>query len=467
MLTHPGANGPVDARSDSDNLLRLRMMRMDGTRFSFSQKARRTLSPPISYLMAEGVTNPNLISLAAGLVDYDSLPVRRVREALDRLLADEAAGPVALQYGTTAGLYALRDALLSHFERLESRSRREFNLTPDNVVITTGSQQMLFLLTDLLVDPGDIVITAAPSYFVYAGVLESAGARVLTVPADADGMRTDVLAALLERCRASGELNRVKLIYVVSCFDNPAGVSVAASRRPEFVNLARTYSTGHRILVVEDAAYRELRYDGPALPSIKAFDPQNEYVALTMTFSKPFSAGMKTGYSFLPGDLVTPVLDQKGNHDFGSANLLQHVLNDLIRRGEYDAHVEELCRMYRHKRDVVLRALDRELGDVPRVGWTRPQGGLYVWLTLPEDVDTGRESDLFRMCVEAGVLYVPGEFCFVRQEGQKVPANHLRLSFGVARPAQIEEGVRRLAACIRRQLASTAPATTAQSVKAV
>jgi len=440
---------------------------MDSTRFAFSQKARRTLAPPISYLMAEGVTNPNLISLAAGLVDYDSLPVRCVREAMARLLEDETAGRTALQYGTTSGLAELREAVLTHLERLESRSRAALNLTADHVVVTTGSQQMLYLLTELLVDPGDIVITAAPSYFVYAGVLEAAGARVLTVPTDDGGMRTDALDALLERCRANGELGRVKLIYVVSYFDNPTGVSVAAARRPEFVQLARTYSTDHRILVVEDAAYRELRYEGDDEPCIKAFDTRNEFVALTMTFSKPLAAGLKTGYSFLPADLVGPVLDQKGNHDFGSANLIQHLLYDLLRRGEYDAHVRELCRAYRAKRDVALAALDRELGGTAGVCWTRPRGGLYIWLTLPEDVDTGREGELFRRCVEAGVLYVPGEYCYVRQPGQAVPRNHLRLSFGVARPDQIEEGVRRLARCVRRQVTSARGSGAVHSAKAV
>lgn len=419
--------------------------------FGFSEKARRTLSPPISYLMAEGVTNPHLISLAAGLVDYESLPVQRFREAAQRLLADEARGRIALQYGTTEGLLELREAMLSHLEQLEGKPRAALGLSARETLVTSGSQQMLQLLTDVLVDPGDIVITAAPTYFVYTGVLQAAGARVLSSPADAGGMRTDMLRRRLEECRARGELHRVKIIYVVSYSDNPTGVSVAAARRPEFVELAREFSRDHRILVIEDAAYRELRYDGMRPPSIKSYDAGNRHVALTMTFSKSFSAGCKIGYSFLPADLVQPVLEQKGNHDFGSTNVLQHVLAELVRSGEYAAHVREVQRAYRRKRDAMLAALERELGGVPGVNWTRPNGGLYVWMTLPDGLDTRRGGRLFRRCLDAGVLYVPGEHCFAEAEGG-VPQNHLRLSFGVARPEEIETGIRRLAGCIRAEL---------------
>jgi len=437
------------------------MDRTPPTAFAFSSKARRTGSPPITYLMAEGVTNANLISLAAGLIDYDSLPVGRLAGIAARLLSDDTAARAALQYGTTEGLAELREAVLDRLERAEGRCRAELGLTPRNVVITSGSQQMLYLLTDALVDPGDIVIAAAPSYFVYASVLHSIGAEVLTVPADRGGMRTDALADLLERIRRAGRLDRVKIIYVVSYFDNPTGVSIEPSRRPELVELARRYSVDHRILVIEDAAYRELQYDGAPAPSVKSFDPDNRFVALTMTFSKSFAAGMKTGFAFLPDELVGPVLDQKGTHDFGSANLLQHLLRDVLTSGEYDRHLAEVRGAYRRKRDVMLAVLERELGGCPGVSWTRPEGGLYVWLTLPEDVDTGRGGELFSRCLAAGVLYVPGEFCYARSAGRvalpelaaaPVPRNHLRLSFGVASAAAIEEGVRRLGACIRSVL---------------
>jgi 2-aminoadipate transaminase len=192
------------------------------------------------------------------------------------------------------------------------------------VCLTTGSQQLLYLLGEVLFDPGDIVIAEAPSYFVYHSLLQSHGARVLTVPVDEHGMDTGALEALLERLRRSGELPHVKVIYTVDYFQNPTGLTLSVERRKKLVELAKRYSTAHRILILEDAAYRELRFDGPDLPSVKSFDPTNEYVAYTSTFSKPCAPGLKTGYALLPPDVMDPVLHLKGSHDFGSTNLAQH-----------------------------------------------------------------------------------------------------------------------------------------------
>ncbi|MFQ6048367.1 MAG: PLP-dependent aminotransferase family protein, partial [Phycisphaerae bacterium] len=328
----------------------------------------------------------------------------------------------------------------------------ELGLSVENCIVTTGSQQGLYILSDILLDPGDIVITSAPSYFVYTGTLVSLGADVRTVPIDEQGMRMDLLAELLERLDRAGQIERLKLIYVVSYYQNPSGISLSAERRGQLVELVRRYSRRHRILIVEDAAYRELRYDGPALPSIKSFDPQNEYVALAMTFSKPFSAGMKTGYLFLPDELVDPCLQQKGNHDFGSNNLVQHLLHRAMTSGAYLEHVERVRQAYIPKRDAMLQALERDLAPLgEQVSWTRPAGGLYVWLTLPAECDTRRGGELFNRCIAKGVLYVPGDYCFAPQPDRPTPTNHMRLSFGVVEPAAIREGVRRLAEAILEQ----------------
>jgi len=425
---------------------------MSAPAFAFSDKALRTDEQPISFLMAEAVTNPNLISLAAGLVDYASLPTGEVGRLASEILAEAQSGQVALQYGTTHGLRELREALLSHLAKLEGRSPQQMCLSLDNCVVTTGSQQGLYILSDILLNPGDLVITSAPSYFVFTGTLASVGADVRSVPIDQDGMRIDLLADLLAELDRSGQLSRLKMIYVVSYYQNPSGISLSAERRGELVELARRYSREHRILVVEDSAYRELRYDGPVLPSVKSFDPENEYVALAMTFSKPFSAGMKTGYLFLPDELVDPVLQQKGNHDFGSNNLAQHVICRALVSGVYQEHVQRVRRAYIPKRNAMLDALTEgfaPLGD--EVTWTRPAGGLYVWLTLPEDFDTRRGGELFNRCVEKGVLYVPGAYCFAPQPDRPVPANHMRLSFGVVDIPSIHEGIRRLAEAVLEQ----------------
>jgi 2-aminoadipate transaminase len=163
-----------------------------------------------------------------------------------------------------------------------------------------------------------------------------------------------------------------------------------------------------------------------------------------MTFSKPCSPGLKTGYGILPRDLMEPFLRLKGNHDFGSNNFTQHVLDRLIATGAYDRHLAVLRDVYRHKRDTLLDALEEEFGSWPDVRWTRPEGGLYVWLRLPPRIDTGPDSRFMRAAVREGVLYVPGQFCYVNGENGPILSCEARLSFGVAPPEQIREAIRRL-----------------------
>ncbi len=418
--------------------------------FALSGRAVRTGPQPISYLLKQAVDNPELISLAAGLVDYESLPVEPARRAMTAAL-DEQRGRRTLQYGTTAGDAALRQRLLEHMAALDGLEPADLHATADDVVIATGSQQLLFLLTEVLVDPGDIVITAAPSYFVYTGTLATFGARVHCVDMDECGMVPASLERVLARLQSRGELERVKIIYICDYHQNPTGLTLAADRRGRIVRVVQRYSQHHQMLLIEDAAYRELTYEGRPPPSLKRHDEGNRFIALLQTFSKPFAPGLKTGYGLLPRALVEPVVLQKGNHDFGSANLCQQLILEAMTSGDYDRHVAALCRRYAQKRDAMLEALNRELGGFQpeATHWTRPAGGLYIYLTLPPEIDTGPEGDLFRRAIREGVLYVPGVYCFAPDLDREVPCNTMRLSFGVCSIEQIHEGVARLARAIR------------------
>jgi 2-aminoadipate transaminase len=429
---------------------------MNLTPVRLSGRALQTADQPISYFMQQAVENPNLISLAAGLVDPVSLPAAEVRAALDDLLTRPAGARAALQYGTTQGYASLREQLLARTVALDDVSAAEVSLTPDDVVITTGSQQLLYLVGELLLDPGDLVITEAPSYFVYQGTLTSLGARTLAVPMDEQGMNTDALEELLRRLERTGELARLKLIYVCDYFQNPSGRTLSLPRRRHLLELAQRYSRGHRLFVLEDAAYRELRYDGPDLPSVKSFDADNRHVILAMTFSKPCAPGLKTGYGFLPRELMAALLRLKGNHDFGSNNLTQHLLERLLSSGAYDRHVAELCDVYRAKRGTLLGGLAKQFPPATGMRWTHPDGGLYVWLTFPPGTDAGPRSPLMHAALREGVLYVPGQFCYLEGSGVPVPSNEARLSFGVAPPEQLREGVRRLARAFTGQGARVA-----------
>jgi 2-aminoadipate transaminase len=415
--------------------------------FHLSQRALQTGEPPISYFMEQAVQNPNLISLAAGLVDAESLPADEVRAVVDDILGDPCAARAALQYGTTQGHLPLREQILANALRLDGLSARDTKLTPDDVVVTTGSQQLLYLLGELLFDPGDIVITEAPSYFVYHGILASLGVRTLTVPMDDEGMLTDALEELLQRLEKSGELQRVRLIYTVDYFQNPTGLSLSRKRREHLLELAQRFSKANRILILEDAAYRELRYEGDDVPSIKSLDADHRHVILTMTFSKPLAPGLKTGYGILPRDLVGPLLRFKGNHDFGSSNLNQHILDRLLANGAYDRHARELRDAYRSKRDTFVAALREEFPATTGMRWINPDGGMYVWLTCPAGFATGPGGPFMKACLQEGVLYVPGEFCYA--DGDTAPTTEARLCFGVASPEQLCEAARRLGRAAR------------------
>ncbi|MGE3314134.1 MAG: PLP-dependent aminotransferase family protein [Planctomycetaceae bacterium] len=419
---------------------------------SLSHRWRWAQGQAISFLMQQAVENPECISLAAGLVDPSSLPVTETRAAFDTLFKTDERARTALQYGTTQGADKLRKGLIGQLARLENCTPGELGIDADQLILTTGSQQFLSLVGEVLLDPGDICLVAAPTYFVFLGVLNGLGARAIPVEADDDGMRMDALEATLRKIEADGELDRVKLIYLVSYYENPSGVSLSAERRKAAVGIAQRWSRAHRIMILEDAAYRELQYDGPTLPSIWGFDGERESVILAQTFSKSFSPGVRVGFGVVPRALVGPICDRKGNEDFGSANLNQHLLAAVIEHGLYDTHVEEVRTAYRRKRDCMLRAIDESFRDLSGVRWVRPHGGLYVWMTLPESIPTGFDSALFTRASRVDqVMYVPGELCYPGPLSTR-PRNQMRLSFGVQTEAGIEAGIARLASAVRAVL---------------
>jgi 2-aminoadipate transaminase len=417
-----------------------------------SAKARRTADSPINALIAAKLANPDLVNFAAGLVDEETLPVEEVRRITAHLFGDDRRARRALQYGTTQGLRPLREEMVAHLERLEGHHVGDLGLSADDILVSTGSQQALYLIADVLLDPGDIVITANPSYFVFTGALQSMGARVLAVPMDDEGMDVEAAGRLLGELKERGELGRVKFVYCTSFFDNPTGLSLSTPRRERLVEIVKAFSVGHRILILEDAAYRELRYGGDALPSIKSFDADNRFTIITQTFSKPFAPGIKLGYTAMPADLLDQVLRQKGSHDFGSSNVCQEIALEAMRDGSYARHLGVLNDGYRAKRDATLAALRSHLTESPQLHWTHPEGGLYVWLTLPPHVDTSRSGRLFDRCVKHGVLYVPGAYSFHPDAAGRVPNHHMRLCFGQVRMEEIAPGIERLAGAIREEI---------------
>ena len=421
---------------------------------NFAHRRELTRDLAISFLMQQAVENPDVISLAAGLVDYETLPLSEVHAAVGELMSDARSGRQALQYGTTPGHEPLRKLLLSHFSALERRDTGSIGIDSNQLIVTTGSQQLLSLVCEVLFDPGDICLVAGPTYFVFAGNLAGVGARSVTIRTDESGMLPEALDEALAEIAQLEELERVKLIYVVSYYDNPSGVCVSTERRKQIVEIVRKWSREHRILILEDAAYRELRYDGPEFPSLWSFDDSGEHVIYTQTFSKTFSPGVRVGFGIVPQDLIQPLTDRKGNEDFGSANLNQHLMATVLENGSYATHLESVRQGYVAKRNAMLSAAEEFCAELPGVRWHHPHGGLYVWMSLPPGISTGFNGSLFQTAVKQGVMYVPGELCYASAAIR--PRNEMRLSFGVQSPEGIREGIRRLSIAIQTVSGSSA-----------
>lgn len=418
----------------------------------FSQRARWAGGQPISELMHQALAHPQLISLAAGFVDQQSLPVEATRQALEALLSEPLEARSALQYGTTPGFAPLRERLLADLLSADRQTPAEARLSADQVVLTAGSNELLHLVTDTLCDPGDVVLCTAPTYFVYSGILKNLGVRSFGVASDGEGLVPEALDECLSRLDAAGLLARVKALYIVSYFDNPRGISLTEERRGPIVDLVRRYSrqAGHPIYIIDDMAYRELRYEGDDPPSLRRYDEAGDTVIATHTFSKSFSPGLRVGYGVMPRQVLAAVCEQKGNINFGSPNFNQHLIAKVLEAGLWEPHVERLRAAYRPKLAAMLSAAEEYFAPIEGVRWVRPHGGLYVWVELPEGIDAGpnRRQKLFERAIAEGVLYVPGEFCFPA-EGVEPRPGTMRLSFGVQSCERIRHGVAALARAIR------------------
>lgn len=431
---------------------------------ALSDLGRRTTLPPISWLMHAALSRPKLISLAAGFTDNASLPVELSRHVLGRALHSAKTGQPALQYGMTAGETNLRQLTAWHLRRLDetcsspkTKSRTRTKDQDDGIhswkrlMITGGSQQLLYMTLEALCDEGDIVLVEDPTYFVFLSILESRGIRARGVRLGRDGLDLNHLETVLQRLKKSGGLRRLKALYLVSYFQNPTGATTSFEKKRGMLKLLGQFerSAGHPIYLVEDAAYRELRFKGPDVKSALMVPGAISRVIYTGTYSKPYAPGARVGFGILPGPLFSTVQNIKGNHDFGTANLLQQLLAGAIETGLYDRHVAKIERRYRHKAQVMKQALRTHFP--PNVEVWESGGGLYFWARLPRNVATGVRSKVFRAALKKDVLYVPGGICYADDPSRKKPDHEMRLSFGNASERDIQEGIKRLGRVLRKQ----------------
>lgn len=413
----------------------------------FSRRARELRDAPISWLMGQALQVPQLLSLAAGFVDQATLPNEELARLVKDLLCDPKRGPAALQYGTNAGDERLRRSLLG---RLTSEAAVWNDVTADDVVVTAGSQELLYLLAEVFVEAGDVVLVENPSYFVYVGALRSFGCEIVGVQSDHHGMSPSALDTTLAEIAERGLLERTKLLYLMTYSQNPNGATLSAERRPRIWEVFEAWvEKGLNAVVLEDAAYRHLRFPGVEdIAPLFEQQRENQRVCYTESFSKVLSPGVRLGFGVVPAKVREALLRLKSHHDFGTSNFCQQLVLRVLEDGLYDRHLEVIRGRYRDKCRLLFDLLATELGDA--VELVEPVGGLFLWMTLRDDIDTGLDGRLFQRSLEEKVLYVPGEICAVSSgDPTACGRRSMRLCYAYPTDEDLAEAGRRLVRAVR------------------
>jgi len=366
-----------------------------------------------------------IISFAGGLPALELLPLKQLEEATRKVLEDE--GPQALQYSTTEGYLPLREMLARRMG-----GKCGIQVTADEILITSGSQQALDLTGKLFLDEGDTVLCESPTYVGAISALKVFAPRWVEIPTDEEGMDVDALERRLEYC------DRIKLIYIVPNFQNPTGTTWSLERRRRFAEVVARYS----VAVVEDDAYGELRFEGLPLPPIKSLDTKGLVIYLG-TFSKILSPGMRIGWLTAGSPLYEKYVILKQATDLHTSTLCQMQVAAYLRMFDIDRNLDRMRAVYRERRDAMIRSLEREMPKGVR--FSRPSGGLFLWVELPPHLDA---RELLRRSLELDVAFVPGGSFFPK--GNK--ENTLRLSYSNTPVARIEEGIHRLATAVKEML---------------
>jgi len=369
---------------------------------------------------------PDVISFAGGLPAPELFPVAEIAQAAQQVMSEDPAG--ALQYGLTEGHGPLRSWVATHVAQTVS-----LRVEPSDVLITQGSQQALDLLSKVLLDPGDVVLVENPGYLGALQSFQSYQADVVGLDSDTEGVRPEAL----ERALAPANTRRPKFLYLIPNYQNPTGASMSGQRRREIAAIAAR----HQLLVVEDDPYGRLRFEGEAIPALGALQTDLNWVYLG-TVSKILTPGLRVAWLITRDKSLFQALAMaKQAADLHTSTFTQRVVEAAVRPvGWLDQHVETLCRVYRARRDVMEHALAE---NVPQARWTRPSGGLFLWVTLDGNIDT---TNVLKAASEHKVAFVPGAPFWV---SRPTPTNTFRLNFSNASEERIREGMARLGKLLR------------------
>jgi 2-aminoadipate transaminase len=398
----------------------------------YAQRTKTVKSSIIRELL-KLTQRPEVISFAGGLPAPEVFPVARFQEACHHVLQRQSA--TALQYGPTEGYRPLRELIVEHMARYGILA------SVDNVLITSGSQQALDLIAKLLINRGDRILVESPTYIGALQAFDLMGAEYVTVPIDDDGLQT----CEMERALRSGP----KFMYILPNFQNPGGVTLSCARREELVTLSDKYG----IPIIEDDPYGQLRYEGEHVTPLVVLDrtslPRDSgyklgNVIYLSTFSKVLAPGLRVAWIVAPPDVIAKLVQLKQSTDLHTSMFTQMVVYEAARDGFIDDHVKLIRRTYSQRRDAMLQALHDYFP--PEVSWTHPQGGLFLWVTMPAGVDSSR---MLQTALRQDVAFVPGDAFY---PGGNDPGSHMRLNFSNAQPEQIREGIRRLSIAVAHEL---------------
>jgi 2-aminoadipate transaminase len=365
---------------------------------------------------------PEVISFAGGLPAPELFPIEGLSRACRKVL--EEVGPPSLQYSLTTGTPPLRHYLA------ERVSKQGFQVDDNNIQVTAGSQQGLDLVGRLFLEPGSVVITEIPTYLGAIQAFNFYGAKYVSVPMDDDGVLIDELEEAVKK-------SKPRIIYIVPNFQNPSGITLSKERRRRLVEVAKRY----KVPIVEDNPYGELRYAGEDVPSIQSIG--GDHVIQLQTFSKIISPGLRIGWMSASKEIMALIERVKQATDLHTNTFCQYVIAEYAKDGSLDRHIEELKVAYSERRQVMLDAMEENFPE--EVNWTRPEGGLFLWVTLPEGMNSARLLD---KAVEKKVAYVPGSPFYAQTKGE----NTMRLNFSNASPEMIVEGIRRLGLVFKENL---------------
>jgi DNA-binding transcriptional MocR family regulator len=372
-------------------------------------------------------SRPEVVSLAGGMPNLAALPLATLSAQVAEIIAED--GLVALQYGSAHGIPVLREQIC------EIMALEGISAHPDDIVVTVGSQMGLDMVTRLFCDPGDVVIAEGPSYVGALGSFTAYQSNVIHVTMDNDGLVPEALREALAQAKKHGQ--RVKFLYTIPNFHNPAGVTMAVERRAQILEICQEYN----VLVVEDNPYGLLGFDGQTYPALRSMDPDN--VVYLGSFSKTFASGLRVGWVLAPHAVREKLVLAAESATLCPPTLNQMIVSRYLSTHDWKGQIKTFQENYRERRDAIISALDQHMPA--GCTWTHPDGGFYVWLTVPEGVDT---KAMLPRAVTARVAYASGTGFYADGFGSR----QLRLSYCYPTPERIREGVRRLAAVLESEM---------------